>query len=186
MLPALPTGMQSASSSPSSSSDLEGGRLLALEAERVDAVDERDRVALGSSRTSSSAWSKLPRSAIDARAVHERLGELAAAILPSGTITAPRSPRARGVGRQRLAAVLPVEAQMHRLGPLAHGAETAQVIPRSLNEPVGFGALDLQPHLGADALGRARGAGTSGVEPSCSDDDGIARARTAAARGSAR
>ena len=37
--------------------------------------------------------------------------------------------------------------------PSRTAAETAHVMPRSLNEPVGFSALELQPHLGADALG---------------------------------
>ena len=46
-------------------------------------------------------------------------------------------------------------------------------------------ALDLQPDLGADALGQ-RGARTSGVEPSLERDDRVVRRRTAAGRGSAR
>ena len=49
MLPALPTGMHSASISPRRAprTGLEGRGLLALQAKRVDAVDQRDRVALG-------------------------------------------------------------------------------------------------------------------------------------------
>ncbi len=47
MLPALPTGMQwTSGASPSSVDDLEGSGLLALDAERVDGVDDGDRRAL--------------------------------------------------------------------------------------------------------------------------------------------
>ena len=64
---------------------------------------------------------------------------------------------------------------MTACAPSRTAAETAQVIPRSLNEPVGLAPSIFSQTCGADALGERRGAGTSGVEPSCEADDGIAR-----------
>ena len=65
------------------------------------------------------------------------------AIFPSGTITAPRSP-ARAAYAAALAAVLPVEAQMTASAPCPFARETATVMPRSLNEPVGFAPSTLR------------------------------------------
>ena len=72
--------------------DLERRGLLALEPERVDRVDERDRVARRELAHELSAWSKLPRSAITRAPCISAWASLPVAILPSGTITAPRSP----------------------------------------------------------------------------------------------
>ncbi len=69
-----------------------------------------------------SAWASLP-----------------AAILPSGTITAPRTP-ARAAYAAADADVLPVEAQINARLPCSTAFDTATVMPRSLNEPVGFSA----------------------------------------------
>ena len=77
MLPALPTGMQSASSSSSSSMISNGAGLLALEAELVDGVDERDRVVVGERAHERQRLVEVAAQRDDARAVHERLGELA-------------------------------------------------------------------------------------------------------------
>ena len=84
MLPALPTGMQSASIVAELVEDLERRRLLALEAERVDRVDERDRV-LG--RQLAHELERLVEVAAQrdhARAVHQRLRELAGRDLALG------------------------------------------------------------------------------------------------------
>ena len=175
MLPALPTGMQSASSGrsgPSSSSELERRGLLALEPERVDAVDQRDRVALGQLAHELSASSKLPRSATTRAPCISAWASLPAAILPSGTITAPPMPGARRVGGQRRGGVARRGAD-DRLGARAHGvADTAQVIPRSLNEPVGFVPSSFS-HTSTPACSLMRGASTSGVEPSSQRDHGV-------------
>ncbi len=88
------------------------------------------------------------------------------AILPSGTMTTPLS-FARAAYAAALAAVLPVDAQMTACAPSrALLAETAQVIPRSLNEPVGF-APSIFSHTCTPRRSPSASAGTSGVEPSC-------------------
>ena len=48
---------------------------------------------------------------------------------------------------------------------------TAQVIPRSLNEPVGLAPSSFS-HTSAPTRSASRGAGTSGVEPSSSETTG--------------
>ena len=92
MLPALPTGIASASIGPSSS---------AISSAAVFWPSSRNGLteftsAIGwrwtSSRTSASAWSKLPRSAITRAPCISACASLPVAILPSGTITAPVSP----------------------------------------------------------------------------------------------
>ena len=86
------------------------------------------------------------------------------AIFPSGTITAPRSP-ARAAYAAALAAVLPVEAQITASAPSPIAALTATVMPRSLNEPVGFAPSSLS-HTSAPVSSERCGAGISGVSPS--------------------
>ena len=92
------------------------------------------------------------------------------AILPSGTITAPVSP-ARAAYAAALAAVLPVEAQITASAPSRSAAETAHVMPRSLNEPVGLAPSSLS-HTSQPARSDTRSASTSGVEPSDSETTG--------------
>ena len=93
------------------------------------------------------------------------------AILPSGTITAPVSP-ARAAYAAAEAAVLPVEAQITASAPSRTAAETAHVIPRSLNEPVGFSPSYLS-HTSAPTRSETRSARISGVEPSQQRDDRV-------------
>ena len=52
--------------------------------------------------------------------------------------------------------MLPVDAQTTALAPSSTAMEIAIVMPRSLKLPVGFGTLDLQPHLGVHTLGQSR------------------------------
>jgi hypothetical protein len=61
--------------------------------------------------------------------------------------------------------VLPVEAQMTASAPSAIAADTATVIPRSLNEPVGLAPSSFS-HTSAPVSSESRGAWTSGVSPS--------------------
>jgi hypothetical protein len=61
--------------------------------------------------------------------------------------------------------VLPVEAQMTALAPSRTAADTAQVMPRSLNEPVGLSPSSFS-HTSAPTRSDSAGAWTSGVEPS--------------------
>ena len=79
----------------------------------------------------------MPRSAITRAPCISAWASLPIAILPSGTITAPRSP-ARAAYAAALAAVLPVEAQMIASAPGPFARDTATVIPRSLKLPVGL------------------------------------------------
>src|SRR6185312_16833530 len=95
---------------------------------------------------------------------------LPVAILPSGTITAQRRP-ARAAYAAALAAVLPVEAQTIASDPSRTAADTAQVIPRSLKEPVGFRPSSLH-HTSAPTRSESRGARTRGVLPSPSETTG--------------
>ena len=93
MLPALPTGMQSASSSSSSASAISNAAVFWPSirnslTELTSAIGWRS----ASSRTSFSASSKLPRSAITRAPCISAWASLPVAILPSGTITTPRSP----------------------------------------------------------------------------------------------
>ena len=92
-MPALPTGIASASGRLAELvEDLEGGGLLALDPVGVDRVDELDRVAVGELADDLSASSKLPWSAITRAPCISAWASLPIAILPSGTITAPRIP----------------------------------------------------------------------------------------------
>ncbi len=84
-LPALPTGMQSASGRAAEVlDDLERRRLLTLEPEGVDRVDERDRVLVAELAHERERLVEVAAQRDDARAVHERLGELARRDAPVG------------------------------------------------------------------------------------------------------
>ena len=133
-----------------------------------------------SSRTSFSASSKLPRSAITRAPCISAWASLPVAILPSGTITAPRRPP-RAAYAARLAAVLPVEAQITASAPWRMASETAHVIPRSLNEPVGFAPSNFS-HTSTPARSLTRSARTSGVEPSSSETTGSSGANGSRSR----
>ena len=87
------------------------------------------------------------------------------AILPSGTITAQVMP-ARAAYAAALAAVLPVEAQITALAPSRTAADSAHVMPRSLNEPVGLAPSSFSRTV-APTICESTGARNSGVEPSC-------------------
>ena len=67
--------------------------------------------------------------------------------------------------------MLPVEAQITASAPSRTAADTAHVIPRSLNEPVGFAPSSFS-HTSQPARSETRSASTSGVEPSASETTG--------------
>ena len=52
--------------------------------------------------------------------------------------------------------MLPVDAHTTALAPSSTAMEIAMVMPRSLKLPGRVGPFDLEPHLGADALGQPR------------------------------
>src|SRR5207244_5603558 len=91
------------------------------------------------------------------------------AIFPAGNTTAHAMP-ARAAYAAAEADVFPVEAQINARAPRSIARETATVIPRSLNEPVGFSPSFL---IKTSQLGATRalnfGARTSGVFPSPSE-----------------
>ena len=89
-------------------------------------------------RTSPSASSKLPCTAITRAPQICAWASFPRAIAPSGRTTARRMP-ARPQYAAADADVLPVEAHTASRAPSSSALETATVIPRSLNEPVGFG-----------------------------------------------
>ena len=91
-LPALPTGMQSASSSPSSSRTSNAAVFWPSSRNGLTLLTSPIGWRSQSSRTSLSASSKFPRSAITRAPCISAWASLPVAILPSGTITAPRSP----------------------------------------------------------------------------------------------
>ena len=166
MLPALPTGMHSASRPPSSASWISNAAVFwpSIRNSLTELTSTIGLVAV-SSRTSVSAWSKLPASEITRAPCTSVCAILPCAILPSGTITAQVIP-ARAAYAAALAAVLPVEAQITALAPSRTAAETAHVMPRSLNEPVGLAPSSFRRTV-APTICESTGARSSGVEPSC-------------------
>ena len=86
------------------------------------------------------------------------------AILPSGTRTAAVMPACAAYAAAE-AEVLPVEAQMTALAPCSTARESATVMPRSLNEPVGFMPSNFTQTSAPVRRDRA-GAGMRGVPPS--------------------
>jgi hypothetical protein len=165
MLPALPTGMHNASRSPPSSSTSSKAAVFCPSSRNgLTLLTSAIGWLAHNSRTSASAWSKLPRSAITRAPCISAWASLPVAILPSGTITAPRRP-ARAAYAAALAAVLPVDAQITAWAPSRTAALTAQVMPRSLNDPVGL-APSIFSHTSQPASSDTNGAATSGVEPS--------------------
>ena len=93
MLPALPTGMQRASSSASRSSAISNAAVFwpSMRNSLTELTSEIGWLA-ASSRTSLSATSKFPSSAITRAPCMSAWASLPVAILPSGTITAQRRP----------------------------------------------------------------------------------------------
>ena len=77
--------------------------------------------------------------------------------------------------------MLPVEAQMTISAPERTASLTAHVIPRSLNEPVGFVPSSFS-HTSTPACSLTRGAWTSGVEPSCRETTGSSSANGSRSR----
>ena len=74
--------------------------------------------------------------------------------------------------------MLPVEAHTTTSAPSWTAADTATVIPRSLNEPVGF-APSTFSHTSQPVSDERCGAGTSGVSPSPSVTSGSTGSRSA-------
>jgi hypothetical protein len=89
------------------------------------------------SRTTVRAWSKLPLIWITLAPWMRAWASFPKAMWPSGMSTAQRRP-ARAAYAAADADVLPVEAQMTAFDPSSTALDMATVMPRSLNDPVGF------------------------------------------------
>ena len=155
MLPALPTGMQSAQFPPRSSWISNAAVFWPSMRNSLTELTSAIGCLSVSSRTSSSAWSKLPFSEITRAPWISVCASLPFAIFPSGHDHRAGDARARRVAAA-LAAVLPVEAQITAFAPSRTAAETAQVMPRSLKEPVGFAPSSFRRTVGADELRETR------------------------------
>ena len=117
-----------------------------------------------SSRTISSASSKLPSTCSTRAPWISAWASLPSAMYPSGMSTAHVRP-ARDAYAAALADVLPVDAQTTAFAPSSSALEMAIVIPRSLKEPVGLRPSYFN-HTVAPTRSDRRGAGSSGVPPS--------------------
>ena len=90
--PAFPTGIDSASRSGSTSASSNAAVFWPSSRSGLTELTSATGWRAASSRTSSSAWSKFPRSATTRAPCMSACASLPAAILPSGTSTAPRRP----------------------------------------------------------------------------------------------
>ena len=93
------------------------------------------------------------------------------AILPDGITTIELMP-ARCAYAAAEAEVFPVEAHATARAPSSTAFETASVIPRSLNDPVGFRPSNFR-YTGRSTDFDKCGAGMSGVSPSRSVTTGV-------------
>ena len=115
-------------------------------------------------RASSRQVSKLPSSCRIRAPCTVAWASLPSAILPWGTRTAQVIP-ARVAYAAADAEVLPVDAQITAFAPPARASVMATVMPRSLNEPVGF-APSILRWTSHPVSSERCGAGSSGVPPS--------------------
>ena len=149
MLPALPTGMQRASSSSGERLiDLEGAGLLALDPELVDRVDQRDRVAGGEPADELQGDVEVAAQRDHPGTVHQRLGQLAGGDLAVGDDHRAAQPGPGGVGGRRGGGVAGGGAH-DRPGALADGRRHRTGHAAVLERPRRVQPLELAPHLDA-------------------------------------
>src|SRR3954468_3118887 len=173
MLPALPTGRQCTSGASPSTSQISNAAVFcpsiryALTELTSDTgnVSARPRARVRQS-------SKLPSTCSSRAPCTSACASLPIAIFPVGTRTAHTMP-ARTAYAAALALVLPVDAQMTACDPSSAALEMATVMPRSLNDPVGLAPSTLRC-TSQPVCADSRGAGTSGVPPSCNVTTGVA------------
>jgi hypothetical protein len=108
---------------------------------------------------------------------------LPSAIAPSGTST-PHSIPAFAAYAAALAEVFPVDAQMTAFAPSSTALEIATVMPRSLNDPVGF-APSYFSHTSQPVRFDRTSEWMSGVPPSSSVMTGVASDTGSRSRNSA-
>ena len=186
MLPALPTGMQSASSRPSRSSSSSNAAVF-WPCRRNSLTELTSAIGwrVGELAHQLERGVEVAAQRDHARAVDQRLGELAGRDLAVGDDHGAAQPGLRRVGGGARGGVAGRGADHRLRRRRARAADTAQVMPRSLNEPVGLVALELEVDLGADALRQPLARAPAASSPRRASRPGRS-ARTAAARGSAR
>ena len=153
MLPALPTGIASAAGRLAELLDhLERRGLLALDPVRVDRVDELDRVLLRELADERERVVEVAADGDHARAVHQRLRELADRDLALGHDHGAAHPGPRGVGGGAGRRVAGRGAD-HGLGPPPRGPRDRDGHPPVLERARRVRAFELQEDPRADALG---------------------------------
>ncbi len=173
MLPALPDGdAVHVGRVAERVADLERGGLLTFDAERVDRVDDRDPAPLPQLAHDAQRVVEAAADRHDLRAVDQRLRELAQRDVTVGDDDGREHPARVPRTRPRDADVFPVDAHTTTLAPSSAAFEIAIVMPRSLNEPVGFEPSTFSITRAPTASER-RGASTNGVLPSHKRDDGV-------------
>ena len=118
--------------------DLERRGLLALETIRIDRIDDGDRLGLADLAHEPQRVVEIAVDGHDLRAIHEGLRELAESDLARRQQDDAGDARARRIGRRRGAGVAGAGADHRFCAPASTAFESATVMPRSLNEPVGF------------------------------------------------
>ena len=187
MLPALPTGRHvHVRGVAERVDDLERGGLLPCDADRVHRVDQRHRVLARTARgPAAGSRRSCPSTCRMRRAVGQRLAQLAQRDLAvrdqHRADHARRAPRRRRPRRWC--------CRWRRRSPPWRrpraALEIAIVMPRSLNEPVGFAPSTLR-YTSQPVSSDEHGAGTSGVPPSPQRDHRGVGGRPAAGRGTPR
>ena len=124
-----------------------------------------------SSRTTASASSKEPSIATTRAPQACACASLPSATAPLGITTEQRSP-ARAAYAAADAEVFPVDAHTTATAPSSTAFESARVMPRSLNEPVGFWPSSLR-YRSMPSCAPSLGACRSGVDPSPSETIGV-------------
>ncbi len=173
MLPALPTGMQCTSGASPSTSTISNDAVFCPSIRcgliEFTTVTSPKR---SSSRTMSSASSKLPVIGTTFAPWMSACASLPSAIWPCGMTTPHVSP-ARAAYAAADADVFPVDAHTTTFTPASTAFEIAIVMPRSLNEPVGF-APSIFRYTSRLNSSDSRSACSNGVPPSSSVMTGVA------------
>ncbi len=174
MFPALPTGMQcTVGASPSAATISNAAVFWPSMRTGLTELTTSTPGCSPSSRTMSSASSNVPVTGTTRAPWISACASLPSAIWPAGSTTAHSRP-ARAAYAAADADVLPVDAQITTLAPCSTAFDTAIVIPRSLNDPVGFAPSTFSSTRATPARSARRGASTSGVLPSSSVTTGVA------------
>ena len=149
---------------PEEVADLERGRLLPLQPERVHAVDQRDRVALGEVAREVERRVEVALDLEHPGAVHEGRRHLAHRDLALGHEDRAREPGLRRVGGGRRRRVAGGGAH-DRLRALLRCLRDRERHPTVLERPGGVRALVLQPDLGVGVDRQARRSAPTGCRP---------------------